>query len=128
MITCWLYKPNISCTFWFMLDLWHLKYPCANLDPNLFLHKCQQQQTYKRSKVRTAWVVVGAPSNKLVKVAYCTKWPLLLLRIEIKEKFEKWLKILNRQDPSYFLFVLMVVLLVYHLPLLFHFFDAGARS
>ena len=43
-----------------MLDFWPLKYPCANMDPNLFLQKCkQQQQPDKLTGVKTQWVHVG---------------------------------------------------------------------
>ena len=52
-----------SCNMWIMLDLWPLKYPCANISPNLFLQKCKQQHLDKLKKVKTPWVLFGASNG-----------------------------------------------------------------
>ena len=46
-----------------MLDLWPLKYPCANISPNLFLQKCKQQHLDKLKEVKTPRVLVGASNG-----------------------------------------------------------------
>ena len=46
-----------------MLDLWPLKYPCANISPNLFLLKCKQQHLDKLKEVKTPWVLFGASNG-----------------------------------------------------------------
>ena len=46
-----------------MLDLWPLKYPCANISPNLFLQKCKQQHLDKLKEVKTPWVLFGASNG-----------------------------------------------------------------
>ena len=50
------------------------------------------------------------------------------LCIGIKKMFRKLLKILNQQDPNFFLFVLLELWFVYHFPRLLQFFDVGAQS
>ena len=57
---CISHKVIKSCNMWIMLDLWPLKYPCANISPNLFLQKCKQQHLDKLKEVKTPWVLVGA--------------------------------------------------------------------
>ena len=53
----WLRQLIESYTSWFMLDLWPLKYPCTNVDQNLFLQKCKQQHLDKlKDEVKTPWV------------------------------------------------------------------------
>ena len=52
-----------SCNLWIMLDLWPLKYPCANISPNLFLQKCKQQHLDKLTEVKTPWVLDGASNG-----------------------------------------------------------------
>ena len=51
-----------------------------------------------------------------------------VLYIDIKKMFRKLLKILNQQDPNFFLFVLLELLFVYHFPRILQFFDVGAQS
>ena len=46
-----------------MLDFWPLKYPCANISPNLFLQKCKQQHLDKLKEVKTPWVLSGASNG-----------------------------------------------------------------
>ena len=46
-----------------MLDLWPLKYPCANISPNLFLQKCKKQHLDKLKEVKTPWVLLGASNG-----------------------------------------------------------------
>ena len=46
-----------------MLDLWPLKYPWANIGPNLFLQKCKQQHLDKQKEVKTPWVLFGASNG-----------------------------------------------------------------
>ena len=42
--------------------------------------------------------------------------------------FRKLIKILNQQDPNFFLFVLLELWLVYHFPRFLQFFDVGAQK
>ena len=49
---------------WILLDLWPLKYPCANISPNLFLQKCKQQHLDKLKEVKTPWVLFGASNGE----------------------------------------------------------------
>ena len=51
-----------------------------------------------------------------------------LLCIGIKKMFKIFFKILNQQDPNFFLFVLLELLFVYHFPRFLQFFDVGAQS
>ena len=51
-----------------------------------------------------------------------------VLCIGIKEMFRKLLKILNQQDPNFFLFVLLELWFVNHFPRFLQFFDVGAQS
>ena len=51
-----------------------------------------------------------------------------VLYIGIKKMFRKLLKILNQQDPNFFLFVLLELWFVYHFPRILQFFDVGAQS
>ena len=48
---------------WIMLDLWPSKYPCANISPNLFLPKCNQQHLDKLKEVKTSWVLFGTSNG-----------------------------------------------------------------
>ena len=102
------------------------------MDPNLFFQKCKQQYWDKLNEVKTPWVLVGAASSKHNKSAYRTAWTLTLasylLCIGIKKMFRKLLKILNQQDPNFFLFVLLELWFVYHFPRFLQFFDVGAQS
>ena len=43
--------------------IWPLKYPCANISPNLFLQKCKQQHLDKLKEVKTPWVLFGASNG-----------------------------------------------------------------
>ena len=52
-----------SCNMWIMLELWPLKYPCANISPNLFLQQCKQQHLDKLKEVKTPYVLVGASNG-----------------------------------------------------------------
>ena len=64
MIVYWSCKVIKSCNLWLMLDLWPLKYPCANKSPNLFLQECKQQHLdTKLKEVKTQWVIDGASSS-----------------------------------------------------------------
>ena len=47
--------------FQFLIYAWPLtlKYPCANMSPNLFLQKYKQQYLVKLKEVKTPWVLVG---------------------------------------------------------------------
>ena len=78
------------------------------MDPTLFFQKCKQQYWDKLNEVKTPWVLVGAASSKHIKSAYRTAWTFIasVLCIGIKKMFRKLLKILNQQDPNFFLFVL----------------------
>ena len=101
------------------------------MDRNLFFQKCKQQYWDKLNEVKTPWVLVGAASSKHIKSAYRTAWTFiwpLMMCIGIKKMFRKLLKILNQQDPNFFLFVLLELWLVYHLPRFLQFFDVGAQS
>ena len=60
---CISHKVIKSCNVWIMLDLWPLKYPCANISPNLFLQKCKQQHLDKLKAVKTPWVLFGASNG-----------------------------------------------------------------
>ena len=51
-----------------------------------------------------------------------------VLCIGIKKMLRKLFKILNQQDPNFFLFVLLELWFVYHFPLFLQFFDVGAQS
>ena len=51
-----------------------------------------------------------------------------VLCIGIKKMFRKLLKILNQQDPNFFLFYLLELWFVYHFPRFLQFFDDGAQS
>ena len=51
-----------------------------------------------------------------------------LLCIDFKEKFRKLLKILNQQDPNFFLFVLLELRFVYQSQFFLQFFDVDAQS
>ena len=82
-----------SCNLWIMLDLWPLRYPCANMSPNLFLQKCKQQHLDKLKEVKTPWVLVGASNGGHSMIAYLLRqltnsnilwflldfWPLKIL-------------------------------------------------
>ena len=100
-----------------------LKNPCANMDPNLFFQKCKQQYWDKLNEVKAPWVLAGAASSKHMKSACRTAWtfiwPVILLCTGFKKMFRKLLKILNQQDPKFFLFVLLELWLVYHFPRFF---------
>ena len=54
--------------------------------------------------------------------------PLIYCALALKKMFRKLLKILNQQDPNFFLFVLLELWLVYHFPRFLQFFDVGAQS
>ena len=77
MITYLLRQLTKSNILWFVLDLWPLKNPCANMDPNLFFQKCKQQYWDKLNEVKTTWVLVDAASSKHIKSAYCTAWTFI---------------------------------------------------
>ena len=76
-----------------MLDLWPLKYPCANMSQNLFLQKCKQQHLDKLKEVKTPWVLVGTSNGGHSMIAYLLRqltesniswflldfWPLKIL-------------------------------------------------
>ena len=53
---------------------------------------------------------------------------LLCMCNGIKKMFRKLLKILNQQDPNFFLFVLLELWFVYHVPRFLQFFDVGAQN
>ena len=72
-----------SLILWFMLDLWPLKYLCANTSPYCFLHNRNKQYLHKlRVLVKTPWVHVGTSSSGHWMTAYwmfkliksCTLW------------------------------------------------------
>ena len=63
MLSCISHKVIKSCNMWIILDLWPLKYPCANISPNLFLQKCKQQHLDKLKEVKTPWVLFGASNG-----------------------------------------------------------------
>ena len=70
-----------------------LKYPCANMSPNLFLQKCKQQHLDKLKEVKTPWVLVWTSNNGHSVIAYLLRqltisnifwflldfWPLKIL-------------------------------------------------
>ena len=122
-------KSNI---LWFVLDLWHLKILAPTWTQiYFFFQKCKQQYWDKLNKVKTPWVHVGAANSKHIKSAYRTVWTYptsYVLCIGIKKMFRKLLKILNQQDPNFFLFVLLELWFVYHFPRFLQFFDVGAQS
>ena len=60
---CISHKVIKSCNMWIMLDLWPLKYPCANISPNAFLQKCKWQHLDKLKEVKTPWGLVGASNG-----------------------------------------------------------------
>ena len=114
----------------FFLEL-NLKNPCTNMDPNLFLQKCKQQYWDKPNEVKLPWLLVGAAGSKHIKSAYRTAWTFIwpLMCISFKKMFRKLLKILNQQEPNFFLFVLLELWFVYHFPCFFlQFFDVGTQS
>ena len=92
MIAYWLHQLTKSNILWFLLDLWPLKYPCANMDPNLFLQECKQQYWDKLNEVKTPWVLVGAASSKHIKSAYRTAWtfiwPLIYCALALRKCLE----------------------------------------
>ena len=93
--------------------------------------KCKQQYWDKLNEVKTPWVLVGAASSKHIKSAYRAAWTLChvyVLCIGITKMFRKLLKILNQQDPNFFLFVLLALWFVYHFSRFLQFFDVGAQS
>ena len=49
---CISHKVIKSCNLWIIIDLWPLKNPCANMNPNLFLQKCKQQHLDKVKAVK----------------------------------------------------------------------------
>ena len=102
------------------------------MDPNLFFQKCKQQYWDKLNEVKTPWVLAGAASSKRIKkcISYCMNLYLAsyVLCIGIKKMFRKLLKILNQQDPNFFLFALLELWFVYHFPRFLQFFDVGAQS
>ena len=63
-------------------------------------------------------------------MSYCMNLYLAsyVLCIGIKKMFRKLLKILNQQDPNFYLFVLLELWFVYHFPRFLQFFDVGAQS
>ena len=77
------------------------------MDPNLFVQKCKQQYWDKLNEVKTPRVLVGAANSKHIKSAivlhelYLTSY---VLYIGIKKMFRKLLKVLNQQEPNFFLF------------------------
>ena len=74
-----------SLILWFMLDLWPLKYLCANMRPYCFLHNRNKQYLDKLRVVKTPWVLVGASLSGHWMIAYwlfkliksCTLWFML---------------------------------------------------
>ena len=85
-----------------------LKNPCTNMDPNLFFQNCKQQYWDKLNEVKTPWVLIGAASSKHIKSAYLTAWtfiwPLIYCALALRKCLENFKKILNQQDPKFFLF------------------------
>ena len=64
------HKVIKSYNLWLMLDLWPLKYPCANMSLNLFLQTCKQQHLDKPKELKAPWVLVGATNSGNSMIAY----------------------------------------------------------
>ena len=60
--TWWLHITQSHKKLQYVNNAWPLtlKYPCANISPNLFLQKCKQQHL---DKVKTPWVLDGASNG-----------------------------------------------------------------
>ena len=122
-------KSNI---LWFVLDLWPLKILAPTWTQIYIFQKCKQQYWDKRNEVKTPWVLVGAANSKHIESAYRAAWtfiwPLMYCTLALRKCFIKLLKILNQQDPNFFLFVLLELWFVYHFPRILQFFDVVAQS
>ena len=98
-----------------MLDLWPLKFLVPTWTQIYFFRNASSSWD-KLNIVKTPWVLVGAASS----ISYCMNLYLAsyLLCIGFKKMFRKLLKILNQQDPNFFLFVLLLLVLwfVYRFP------------
>ena len=96
-------KRNI---LWFVLDLWPLKNPCTNMDPNLFLQKCKQQYWDKLNESKTLWVLVGAGSSKHINSAYRTAWtfiwPLIYRALALRKCLENFKKYRANRIQTFF--------------------------
>ena len=101
------------------------------MDPNLFFQKCKQQYWDKLNELKAHGYLLAQGAVNTLKVHVVLHEPFLasyLLCTGFKKMFRKLLKILNQQDPNFFLFVLLQLWLVYHFPRFLQFFDVGAQS
>ena len=102
------------------------------MNPKLYFQKCKQQYWDKLNEVKTLWVLVGAASSKHIKSAYRTAWtfawPLMYSALALRKCLENNYKYWTHRTQSFFLFVLLELWFVYHVPRFLQFFDIGVQS
>ena len=120
-------KSNI---LWFVPDLWPLKILAPTWTQIYFFRNASSGTEINLMKWKHHGCLLAQRAVSTLKVHIVLHEPLsgLLLCIGIKKMFRKLLKILNQQDPNFFLFVLLELWFVYHFPRFLQFFDVGAQS